>query len=148
MKKYQDLETAITSISKPLKKIMWVALGCNLIVSGLTAWLVRPSIPQLNPVTALDVCQQGMRHILLHQEDEDLVSEEVIKAAKSMQFQIEAITLVKMIGALNCDVVVKDAKGYRGYRVSLGRSSKHKFEYQIIDVKGQKLISDYQWSNK
>ena len=148
MNKYQDLTVSIKEIGKPLKKIMWVALACNLIVSGLTAWLVRPTIPSLKPLTSLDVCHQGMRGIFLGSADEELVSKEVMEAAKAMKFQIEDITLIKMIGALNCDVVVKDHKGHRGYQVSLERSSKFEYEYRIADVKGQKLISKYQWSNR
>lgn len=89
-----------------------------------------------------------MRGVFLGSADEDLVKQEVIEAAKAMKFQIEGITLIKMIGALNCDVVVKDLKGYRAYQVSLERSSKFEYEFRIADVKGQKLISDYQWSNK
>lgn len=89
-----------------------------------------------------------MRGIFLGSVDEDLVKKEVIEAAKAMKFQIEDITLVKMIGTLNCDVVVKDLKGYRAYQVSLERSSKFEYEYRIADVKGQKLKSEYQWSDR
>jgi len=89
-----------------------------------------------------------MRGIFLGSADEELVSKEVMEAAKAMKFQIEDITLVKMIGALNCEVVVKDHKGHRGYHVSLERSSKFEYEYRIADVKGQKLISKYQWSDR
>ena len=47
------------------------------------------------------------------------------------------MTLVKMINHYTCDVVIKDLKGFRSYRVSLERNSRFENFYRITDVKGK-----------
>lgn len=76
---------------------------------------------------------------------DELVNEKVLADTAGQDFKVEAITLVKLIDSYTCDVVVKDGQGYRSYLVSLEKDHKFDHDYRILDVQGQKLISNYQW---
>jgi hypothetical protein len=89
-----------------------------------------------------------MSAIFLKKANEDLVNEQVLKVIEGQRFTVEAITLVKMLNSYKCDVVVKDDKGFRGYLVTLERAAKFEHGFRIADVKGQKLVSSYQWEEK
>ena len=75
----------------------------------------------------------------------DLINESVVKDLTKVNFKAEGITLVKLINNFECDVIVKDSKGHRSYLVNLEKNSKFKHLYRILNVKGQKIISRYQW---
>ena len=77
-----------------------------------------------------------------------MLHKQVISDAKEHNFKIESITLVKMLDSYNCDVVAKDSKGHRSYRVKLDQSSHYPHSYKIREIKGQRLVSNYQWRGK
>lgn len=89
-----------------------------------------------------------MNGIFLGEADDDLVNEQVLKDVKGQKFSVENITLVKMINSYKCDVVVRDSKGFRSYLVTLERAAKFEYGFRVADVKGQKLVSNYQWEEK
>ena len=75
----------------------------------------------------------------------DLINESVLKDLSETSFKAEGITLVKLINNFECDVIVRDSKGHRSYLVNLEKNSKFKHLYKILNVKGQKIVSRYQW---
>ncbi len=89
-----------------------------------------------------------MRQIFENNPKEDLIDKKVIKDLANYHFNIENISLIKVLNRTSCDVVAKDLKGYRSYLVNLEKSSKFTHFYKIFDVKGQKIISSYQWKNR
>lgn len=97
------------------------------------------------PYTTLEACNFGMRSIFNNSPNEDVVSSQVINELKSTNFKVEDITLIKMIDPYLCDVVIKDVKGFRSYAVTLEKNLDFPHLYRISDVKGQKLVSAYQW---
>ena len=98
-----------------------------------------------SPFTTVETCYFGMKAIFGNAPDPDLTARQVIDEVKSTNFKIEDITLIKMIDTYLCDVVVKDTKGFRGYAVKLEKNVNLPHLYRIVDVKGQKLVSAYQW---
>ena len=98
--------------------------------------------------SSMEACMHGMKSIFSHNAKEDLVHKKVSKDLKSLHFDVENISLIKIRNGLSCDVVVKDKKGFRSYRVSLEKNSKYPHLYRIYNVQGQKLVSSYQWRDK
>ncbi len=98
-------------------------------------------------LSSFEVCLNGMHSIFENQESKSLVSDNVLNDVKDHQFQIEKITLVKLIDDYQCDVVAKDRKGHRSYKVQLDKSSKNPHLYKIVDIKGQAIVSNYQWKD-
>ena len=86
-----------------------------------------------------------MKSIFDNNPTDDLIDKSIIKDVKEMNFQMEDITLVKVIDHYSCDVVAKDSKGHRSYRVSLERNTGFRHLFKIKNVKGQKIVSKYQW---
>jgi len=86
-----------------------------------------------------------MNKLFSNAPDEDYFSESVLEDVKEMKFQIDSVGLVKILNNYECDVVVKDPKGHRSYRVKLDKSPRFSHLYRISDVRGQKLVSNYQW---
>ena len=69
----------------------------------------------------------------------------LLKDVEKLKFEIDKITLVKVRDNYHCDVVARDAKGHRSYKVKLEKNSKFPHFYKIFDIQGQKIISTYQW---
>lgn len=86
-----------------------------------------------------------MDQVFSHNTNENLHHPKVITDLEKHHFNIEKITLVKVINDLSCDVVAKDKKGFRSYRISLEKNSNYPHLYRIYDIKGQKLVNKYQW---
>ena len=99
------------------------------------------------PYTSLEACHFGMKSIMGNAPDQSLVTSQVISDLTSQNFKIEEITLVKVIDPYLCDVVVRDTKGFRSYAVTLEKNLNFPHLYRILDVKGQKITSDYQLGN-
>jgi len=93
----------------------------------------------------LEACQVGMTSLFDNNPMEELFHKTVLKDTKDHNFKIDEITLIKVIDNYNCDVVVKDPKGHRSYRIALEKNSRFPHFYRIFDVRGQKLVSSYQW---
>ena len=85
-----------------------------------------------------------MQALFNNDATEEHFNKDVLKEVADKKFEIESITLVKVIDSLNCDVVAKDNKGFRSYRVGLEKSKKFAHFHRIVDVKGQKIESSYQ----
>ncbi len=95
--------------------------------------------------STFETCLYGMDKLFKNAQDETLFHKNVLKDTKEHQFKIDEINLVKVIDGHHCDVIAKDAKGFRSYRVTLEKNSKFPHLYRIFDVQGQKLVSNYQW---
>jgi hypothetical protein len=95
--------------------------------------------------SSFEVCYQGMNKLFNNAPDEDYFSKSVLKDVKDVDFQIDSVGLIKILNNYECDVVVKDSKGHRSCRVKLEKNFKFPHLYRISDVRGQKLVSDYQW---
>lgn len=93
----------------------------------------------------IEACYKGMKSLFDNNPNKGLFHKNVLNDSKDLSFEIEAITLIKMVDGHNCDVIAKDAKGFRSYRVSLEKNANFPHYYRIDDVKGQKIVSDYQW---
>lgn len=89
-----------------------------------------------------------MRSLFENNINEELFLDSVISDVKDVKFKYDSITLVKSVGNYQCDVVLNDGIGFRGYRIDLDSSSSYPFKYKIASVKGQRLISKYQWENQ
>lgn len=97
--------------------------------------------------STFEICLYGMKGLFENNPEAALFNEKIFEDVGDTKFKIDDITLVKMIDNYNCDVIGKDPKGLRSYRVSLEKNSKFPYLYRILDIKGQKLISEYQWRN-
>ncbi|PIP92548.1 MAG: hypothetical protein COW00_00105 [Bdellovibrio sp. CG12_big_fil_rev_8_21_14_0_65_39_13] len=86
-----------------------------------------------------------MKSIFENNSTKKLVHQKVLDDLKATHFEVEDITLVKMVNGLHCDVIAKDSKGYRSYAVTLEKNSKFDHLHRIFDVRGQKIVSPYQW---
>ncbi len=86
-----------------------------------------------------------MKAIFEHNPTLELHHKKVIKDLKGKNFQVDEISLIKVKDSHHCDVVAKDAKGYRSYAVTLEKNAKFPHLYKIFDVQGQKIVSKYQW---
>lgn len=99
-------------------------------------------------MSAFEVCHQGMKGLFSNLPSDNLFNKVVLKDVEGKTFEVENLSLVKMLGDYHCDVVAKDHKGHRSYRVRLEKNPKFTHLYRIIDVKGQRLTSPYQWKEK
>lgn len=93
----------------------------------------------------MEACFYGMDAIFNHNTSSSLHHKQVIKDLKGHQFYVDKITLIKLKDSNHCDVIAKDDKGFRSYKVTLEKNAKYDHLYKIFDVKGQKLTSSYQY---
>ncbi len=100
------------------------------------------------PMESFEVCHHGMKSLFDNYPKKDFFNKSVLNDVKEVKFEVEKIGLIKMIGEYDCDVVVKDHKGHRSYRVKLEKNSSFPLHYKIVDVKGQKIVSSYQWRDE
>ena len=99
-------------------------------------------------MNGFEVCHKGMESLFNNLPKTEMFSESVINDVKEVNFEVEKISLIKMYGDYHCDVIAKDNKGHRSYRVNLEKNPKFTHLYQITNVKGQKLTSTYQWKEQ
>jgi hypothetical protein len=86
-----------------------------------------------------------MSDLFNHSTNEKLHHKKLISDVEKTVFNIENITLIKVLDSTHCDVVARDHKGHRSYKVTLEKNAKFTYFYRVFDVKGQKLISPYQY---
>jgi len=86
-----------------------------------------------------------MKSFFDNDPSEDFFHKDVLKDVQSTKFEMEGISLIKVVDNYTCDVVAKDTKGHRSYRVGLEKNPKFPHLYKIFDVKGQQIVSPYQW---
>ena len=139
---YKNMGQAIERLKWP---IIWIAVAGTVLQLGLLmASLIMAQSKDEIPFGPLETCQGGMKSIFGNKADPDLVTSEVISDLHTQNFKIEEITLIKLLNPYLCDVVVKDIKGFRSYAVSLEKNLDFPHMYKISDVKGQKIVSEYQ----
>lgn len=95
--------------------------------------------------STVETCFYGLKSLFENNPNIDLFNEGVLKDSKDKVFEIVSLTLVKQVDEFSCDVIAKDSKGFRSYRVLLEKSSKFQHFYRIVDVKGQEIVTTYQW---
>ncbi|MBG60553.1 MAG: hypothetical protein CMJ16_08860 [Peredibacter sp.] len=96
-------------------------------------------------MSVIEVCHYGMKSLFENNPKKALFNKSVLEDVKEHTFNIEEISLIKVLGGHRCDVVAKDAKGHRSFRVILEKNSTFSHFYKISDVREQKLVSKYQW---
>ena len=143
MQNYQNIAESIQKLKKPLMLIAGVSVFLNLVVLG--AGVIINSKTESKRFTTFESCHNGMKSIFEHNGTEDLIHSKVLKDLEKHHFDIEEITLIKVRNGLHCDVVARDSKGYRSYSVTLEKNAKYPHLYRIFDVRGQKIVSAYQW---
>lgn len=115
----------------------------HLAILGTGIYLGKRTIEKT--YTTFEACHYGMQELFNNNPTKGLFHKDVLAAVKDHKFEVGPITLVKVIDEFNCDVVAKDAKGLRSFKVTLEKSSNFAHFYRVLDVKGQKLESPYQW---
>ena len=146
MNKFTNVEDSINEIKKPLKKI--AISGFIASISVVILGICINMREENREFTSFEACFYGMKGLFLNNPSEELFHASVIKGVQGKNFKIEKITLVKLIDGYTCDVIVRDAKGHRSYRVKLEKNSKFPHLYRIADVRGQKIVSVYQWRSR
>lgn len=86
-----------------------------------------------------------MKELFENAPSEKLFNKSVLKEVKEKVFNIESIELVKALIGSRCDVVAKDSKGHRSFRVTLEKNANFPYFFKILDIKEQRLVSSYQW---
>jgi len=143
MQKYQSLEKSIKDLKKPLMIVAVVSVFLNLILLGIGTYINLKQSDE--SFSSFEACYFGMKSIFENNSTKKLVHQKVLDDLKATHFEVEDITLVKMVNGLHCDVIAKDSKGYRSYAVTLEKNSKFDHLHRIFDVRGQKIVSPYQW---
>ena len=146
MEQYQSMAKSIQGLKKPLILIALISMIAHLFILGAGTMIhLEESSPKY---TTLEACHYGMKSIFENSPDESLLSEKIIKDIKDKNFEVEELSLIKVIDGYNCDVVIRDTKGYRSYLVSLEKNSKFDHFYKVLSIEEQKLVSTYQWRKK
>ena len=142
---YRNMGQAIARLKWP---IIWIAVIGTVLQLGLLATSIMMAAKKDEvPFTPMETCNNGMKSIFANAPDPGLVAPQVINDLKDQNFKIEDITLIKLIDPYLCDVVVRDSRGFRSYAVMLEKNLNFPHLYRIFDVKGQKIVSDYQVGN-
>ena len=100
---------------------------------------------EIKSFNTMESCMHGIQSVFNNTPNKELVDDSVIKDLKGHKFRVEKITLVKAIDSYSCDVVARDSKGHRSYRLTLDKNSEFTHGFKITNIKGQKIISKYQW---
>mgnify|MGYP006945858449 CR=1 FL=1 len=88
-----------------------------------------------------------MKELFENNPTDKLFNKSVLKDVKEHLFEIEGIGLIKELSGFGCDVVAKDAKGHRSFKVRLEKNSSFPHFYKISDVREQGIVSQYQWKD-
>ena len=116
-----------------------------IIITGIT--LNAP--PSESDYSQLEVCYYGGKTLFLENAPHrELFNKSTLNDVEGKIFKMNDILLVKTIGNNACDLVIEDDRGRRSYRLELEKNSKFEHFYRIANIKGQKLISPYQWEDK
>ena len=145
MDQFGDIEKSIRKIKRPILSIALtgIILQTLILLAGTTGQRER-----LKPFSTLEACYYGMRSLFIHDPDKNLLHKSVLKKVKGRHFKSHNITLVKAIGHHHCDVVAKDTKGYRSYRINLEKNPRFIHLYRIFHIQEQQLTNPYQWEDK
>lgn len=143
MEQYQSLAQSIEGLKRPIIIIAAVGVLAHLLI--LVTGTVMANQKDDRKYSTFEACHYGMKSLFENNPSEDLFQKKVIEDTKDHKFEIDGISLIKVIDNYTCDVVAKDANGFRSYRVGLEKNSRFIHFYRIHDVKGQKLVSTYQW---
>ena len=143
---YQDIPKAIGEIKRP----MWAMILIGIIFQIITIQIaLNASAPKSTKTyTPLQTCYYGMRSMFHNNPNSNLLHGSIVDAVKEKSFNINKITLIKVVNDFSCDVIARDNKGFRSYRVMLEKNSKFAHFYRIHDIKEQNLKSPYQWRTK
>ena len=146
MEQYQSMAKAIENLKRPIVHIALVSFLTHLAILGTGIYMCqKEDHKQFN---TFRTCLFGMNTLFNNNPDEHLFNKNVLKEVKEHSFSVDEIILVKVKGTYHCDVVTKDSKGFRSYLVTLEKNSSFRHLYRILDVKGQKIISKYQRSER
>ena len=145
MEAYQSMAKSIEGLKRPLIYIALISAVAHLFILGTGIFLNREKVGYMN---GFEVCHKGMKTLFNNLPNSNFFNQSVLNDVKEVTFEIEKISLIKMIGDYHCDVIAKDHKGHRGYRVKLEKNPSFTHYYRIADVKGQKLSSSYQWKEQ
>lgn len=145
MEEYQSMAKSIKELKNPLIIIALISALTHLLILGSGIYLNRIKVEEMS---AFEVCHKGMTELFSNNPSSSFFNKTVLKDVKEEVFEVEQLSLIKMLGDYNCDVIAKDHKGHRSYRVRLEKNPKFSHLYRIVDVKGQRLTSSYQWEEK
>ena len=147
MNTYTSIEEGIRKLKRPFVVIAFSGVLANFVVIILA--VMFPLIGNKSSTSPFQICYHAMQSLLIENNpDVKLFNESVLNDTKNKTFNIDIITLVKLVGNDKCDVVTQDSKGFRSYQIKLEKSSKFKRFYRVLEVKGQKIASEYQWKDK
>ena len=146
MDQYKSVEKSMEELKRPV----WIIFTIGVISQALLLWAgIERFLPkEAKQFSTLEACYYGMDSLFKYHPMEGLFHESVTREVKGHKFNIERITMVKVIDSYHCDVVAKGPKEFRSYRIQLERSSRFPHFYRIEDVQGQKLTSSYQWKGE
>ena len=142
MNQFKSIEKEIRSFKWPFIGIAASGVLANIVIILLFVYWASPQEKKFSP---LEACYYGLKSLFDNNPNEKLLNHKILNDVKARKFEIDKITLIKVINNYRCDVVVRDTEGYRSYKVELERNSKFPYFYKIFDIKGQKIISSYQW---
>ena len=145
MNQYQSVEKEIHALRKPLRWYGFGGVGINMIILLISFW-VQFGQSEEQSFSSMEACYYGMDAVFNNSPNEEIVSKKVIDdlLKNKITFDVERIHLIKFIDGFHCDVVTKDPKGHRSFRVALEKNSKFKHLYKILDVKERQIESRYQ----
>ena len=143
MNGFNTIENELENLKKPFLGIALTGAFVNIAILAL--WLTIHITAPDKRFSALETCFHGMKSIFEHTLNKDLLDKSLLDALEKKTFKIDRITLVKEIDGFTCDVITQDAKGHRAYRVSLAKDGDFKHLYKILNIRGQKIKSNYQW---
>lgn len=139
---YTDLTTQIASVKSHTRLSMILAASINIVVL-IGLFYINSNDQGQSNLNAIDTCMAGANAIIQKELNTKLLSNSIIKDLKSGQNEINfsRIHLIKQTGELNCDIILKDQKGFQLFDFALSpTSSGHK----IIDISGKRITQRYQ----
>ena len=95
----------------------------------------------------METCYVGMKELFENKPTEALFNKSVLNDVKELTFEIEEIGLIKQLSGFRCDVVARDTKGHRSFKVILEKNASFPHFYKIADIKEQRMASPYQWKD-
>lgn len=145
MNEYQSVAKEISDLRKPLRWYGFGGVALNMIILLISFWFQFGRSEGEN-YSNMEACYYGMDAILNNNPNEEVVNSKVIEGLikDKVSFDVERIHLIKFIDGFHCDVVTKDPKGFRNFRVTLEKNSKFKHLYKILDVREKQIESRYQ----
>ena len=145
MEQYKSMAKSIEQIKKPLIYIALISALTHILILG-TGILINHQEDN-KKFSAMKTCYVGMKELFENNPTEKLFNKSVLKDVKEHTFEIEEIGLIKQLSGFRCDVVAKDSKGHRSFRVALEKNASFPHFYKIADVKEQRLAARYQWED-